>query len=210
MLPPIPPQAIWRPPVSQHTVVNHPWARDTLPFARPVTPLPEPPSEPPLPPRPQTPVEVAPSSSQQVPRPISDNDGGNNAATTDQPAAGDGTPTITSVQNAAEMEARNGRPARRVTLSDYSFLQERHDEGTENGHLTTALPRTGGEGHIVTAAPAPIPGPAPTNARIFASLSNTTDPRRRASAEHVREEPTFCLCWNWRVPEWLSSCFFEE
>lgn len=182
-LPPRPPPAIWRPPVSQHAIVNHPWARDTLLFARPASP----PHVPPSPQRPQPPVSVVP------------------------PGASDIMPTVTTVQTAAEMEARDGRPARRVTLSDYSFLQERHEEDAAGVHLATALPpRTASNRAVVTTAPVPVAPPVPTIAPSIATLATTIGPRSRANAEPSPPEPTFCLSWSWCVPGWLSSCFFDE
>ena len=142
----------------------------------------------------------------------SENEGGNNAGTAAPLGASDAIPVVTTVQAAAEMEARDGRPARPVTLSDYNFLQERHEEDAGTAHPATALPipRLASEVPIVTTAPVPIAAPVPNIAPVSAPLTTTTGRRSRTNTEPPPLEPTFCLCWSWRVPGWLSSCLFDE
>lgn len=181
-----------------------------MPFARPVSP----PSAPAPPPRLHEPVLTDLYTRRQVPntRSGSENEGGNNAGTATPVSTSDAIPTVTTVQVAADMEARNGRPARPVTLGDYSFLQERHEEDAESAYPVAAhpIPRTASEVPIVTTAPVPIAAPVPNIIPAATSLATTTSPRGRTNTESSPLEPTFCLCRGWRVPGWLSSCFANE
>ncbi|CAK7264934.1 hypothetical protein SEPCBS119000_001246 [Sporothrix epigloea] len=102
---------------------------------------------------------------------------------------------FSTAEAAAELEVRNGRPPRPVTLDDYSFLQD------ENG---TRAVRSA---YIVTDEPAPVDAPvaAPVNAAAIASETRQTMASTEAAAD-----PTCCPCAGWRIPHWLVDLFTYE
>lgn len=192
------PQPVWRPPVSQHTIANHPWARDNLPFARPVAPRPSVQE-------PQGPVSTASNIGHQAALSrlsLCRNDG--SIPNILSPRGTSATiPEVTSVQAAAEMEARDGRPARPVTLVDYNFLHERQDDAG-SARPSIAISRASRDIPIVATAPAPIVAPIPT------PMAASVPARNSRPGEVTPPEPTFCLCPSWHMPEWLTSCFYGE
>lgn len=182
---PRPLPSVWRPPVSQHTLGNHPLSRDIFP-----------------PPGPPPPAPVAASIRQEVPQtaPSRPNEINGSANGGLQGVNSTTATTATATAEAtAEMEARYGRSARPVTLDDYTFLQEERDieatnvlsDDTADASATTTSPATPAA-HAATGGPVALVG---------AATHAATDIRQgRNSAERSPLASMSCPCQNWRMP----------